>query len=65
MVTPLRNAIDQVLIAGNHLASALIVENCHPNEQKSYDQVLEDYGQPCADMWLAWQAIMALRNAAA
>lgn len=51
---------DDILIGGNHLASALIGYKCFPDLQGSYDTVLATFGQPCADMWVAWRAIMNL-----
>ena len=54
--------LDDILTGGNHLASSLIAANCFPAEQRSYEQVLRDFGQPCADMWIAWKAIMDARS---
>ena len=54
--------ISAILIGGNHLASSLIAANCFPSEQRSYEQVLADFGQPCADMWICWKAIMDARS---
>jgi hypothetical protein len=58
-----RKAYDAVLIGGNHLASSMSSFGCMPNEQRDYDQVLHGYGLLCADMWVAWRAIMDLRDA--
>lgn len=55
------NKYDDILTGGNHLASSLIHAGCFPDEQRSYDQVLADFGQPCADMWIAWKAIIDAR----
>lgn len=52
----------QLLIAGNHLANALIGLGVFPSEQESYDQVLSDFGHLRADIWVAWKAIMDYRN---
>ncbi len=62
---PLTDALKAVGIGGNHLASALITAGCHPSQCRewSYDAVLERWGQPIADMWVAWKAIMDLRDA--
>lgn len=56
------NKLDAIIMGGNHLASSLIAANCFPSEQRSYDQVLRDFGQPCADMWVAWKAIVDARD---
>ncbi len=53
---------DKVLIGGNHLASSLIAYGCFPANQTDYDQVLHEHGLLCADMWVAWKAIMDLRE---
>ena len=55
-------AADAILIGGNHLASALVSLKCFPSEQQNYEQVFEDFGQPCADMYEAWKRMMAYRN---
>lgn len=52
---------DAILTGGNHLASSLINAGCFPAEQQNYEQVLKDFRQPCADMWVAWKAIMDAR----
>lgn len=59
-------ALKAVGIGGNHLASALINAGCHPSQCRawSYDAVLERWGQPVADMWVAWKAIMDLHDRA-
>lgn len=51
-----------IFVGGNHLANSLIHAKCFPAEQRSYEQVLTDFGQPCADMWVCWKAIMDLRK---
>jgi hypothetical protein len=68
--TPEKTAIDAVMIGGNHLASALIgyVSQApwHDALAKlrdwTYGAILERFGQPVADMWVAWKAIMDLRD---
>lgn len=52
--------ISDVLTGGNHLASAMIGEGFHPITCHSYAEALEDWGQPLADMWVAWRSIMNL-----
>ncbi len=52
--------IEKILIGGNHLASALSTYGIYPPMHTSYDLVLEGFGQPTADMWVAWRAIMDL-----
>lgn len=56
------NKFDAILTGGNHLANSLITANCWPDKQRDYWQVLDDFGQPCADMWIAWKAIMDARK---
>ena len=51
-----------VFVGGNHLANSLIAAKCFPAEQLSYEQVLKDFGQLCADMWIGWKAIMDVRR---
>ncbi len=55
---------ESVLIGGNHLASLLIGWGL-PIEDKdaSYWDVLEKRGQPYADVWACWSAIMRERDA--
>ena len=55
----LDEAVEPVLIGGNHLASALwgITD---PLSISNYDDALHKHGQPYADMWVAWKAIMGL-----
>jgi hypothetical protein len=55
---------DKVSIGGNHLASALIRLGCYPESYRSYEQVLEYCGEAQADIWLAWKAIIELRDCA-
>jgi hypothetical protein len=55
-----RSLIQNILVGGNHLASALLAFGCSPADQKNYDSVLAASGQPAADMWIAWRAIMDL-----
>ncbi len=50
--------IEDILISGNHLANSLIAAKCMPDLQADYHSVLTTFGQPCADMWVAWKAIM-------
>lgn len=52
--------ISDVLTGGNHLASAMIGGGVHPTMYHSYAEVLEECGQPFADMWAAWRSIMNL-----
>lgn len=59
-VTINRESYERVLIGGNHLASGLISCGCWPNEQRDYAQVLQEHGFLCADMWIAWKAVMDL-----
>lgn len=54
--------IRDVLIGGNHLANLLAIAKCTAGIDEEYDDVLHDYGQPVADVWVAWKAIMALAN---
>jgi hypothetical protein len=54
---------DHLMIGGNHLASTLASVGCVPNEQHDDDQVLHQHGMLCADLWVAWRAIMDLRDA--
>jgi hypothetical protein len=55
-------AYGQALIGGNHLANSLIAYGCMPAEQTDYEQVLHQHGPLCADMWIAWKAIMDMRE---
>lgn len=52
--------IEDILIGANHLASSLLAAKCYPDLQADYHSVLSTFGQPCADMWIAWKAIMDL-----
>lgn len=54
--------LNAILTGGNHLASSLVAAKCFPDEQHDYWQVLSDFGQPCADMWICWKAIMDARS---
>jgi hypothetical protein len=57
---------ERVLIGGNHLANALIGiigGNLPDYRRVDFSTVLEKFGQPAADMWVAWVAIMDLRDA--
>lgn len=51
-------------IAGNHLASVLLSEGIYPGSERhtSYDDFLKRYGQPWADIFIAWKAIMDWRD---
>lgn len=52
-----------VLIGGNHLASALIgIADPAQYRRSDYYTVLGKHGQPYADMWVAWKAIMNFRD---
>ena len=57
--------IKAVMIGGNHLASAMLNGGMEPSRCRNwtYDAVLDRYSQPYADMWVAWKAIMDLRDA--
>lgn len=57
-----RSALERLFIGGNHLASSLLSYGCSPAEQTDYDQVLHQHGILCADMWVAWRAIMDVRE---
>jgi hypothetical protein len=37
---------------GNHLANVLVARGCMPDKQSSYDQVMRDYGDLCAEQFL-------------
>ncbi len=55
----------QVMIGGNHLASALIgiVGGNLPDYRESTFAVMrEKFGESAADMWVAWKAIMDYRD---
>lgn len=56
-------SIKAVMTGGNHLASQLLRE-CDPAQYRraDYDTVLHERGQPYADIWVAWKAIMDLRD---
>ena len=57
--------LDAVLIGGNHLASSLLNAGIDPVQHwdRSYHAIAACYGQPIADMFVAWRAIINLRNA--
>lgn len=58
--------IDAVLVGGNHLANAMYVLKAPPGWQdiKSFDEALEMLGGGVAyDVWVAWRAIMDLKEA--
>lgn len=57
-----RVAFREILILGNHVANALIGMGGLPNDYKTYTEALEARGQPYADFWCAWSAIMEARN---
>lgn len=54
-----------VMIGGNHLANALLSLKIDPAalRKSTFDAVLETHGQPAADMWVAWKALMDWRDA--
>lgn len=54
--------VDLVLTGGNHLASALIGQGIDPAFERHTDYwaFLERHGQPWADIFVAWRAIMEL-----
>lgn len=54
--------MEELFTAGNHLANVLMRRKCFPDEQTDYEQVQHDHGSLCADVWIAWRAIMNLRN---
>lgn len=58
----MKEEIEKVMIGGNHLASYLLGHNCDPVRYDSYEQVQSLCNQDCADVWVAWRAIMDLRN---
>lgn len=51
-----------ILTGANHLAIYMV--NRHPpiTLNSTYEQVLADHGQPYADIWVCWKAIMDARN---
>jgi hypothetical protein len=51
-----------ILIGGNHLASAIMAVR-DPATLTTYDEALAKVGQPFADLWVAWRAIMDAREA--
>jgi hypothetical protein len=51
----------RILIGGNHLANALIGTEI-PNNFANYQEALAAHGQPYADMWVCWRAIMDVRD---
>ena len=55
---------ERILIGGNHLASALLAKGIFPASERktSYDEFLRRYGQPWADIFVAWKAIMDVRD---
>ena len=65
-----RTPFEQVMIGGNHLANALLRyiggqpwhDDLAALREWEFADVLERYGQPVADMWVAWKAIMDLRD---
>jgi len=63
--TELTNQLPKEIgIGGNHLASAMLSEGIYPAAERhtSYDDFLERYGQPWADIFIAWKAIMDWRD---
>lgn len=56
---PMWEYTEAVLIGGNHLASALVTLGMDPSAWRSgeYYDVLREFGQPAADIWVAWRAI--------
>lgn len=66
-VVPEDKVVWDILVGGNHLASALIGRDVFPEKYKDYDDVLHKHGSEIADMWVAHHAIgklAALRAAA-
>ena len=58
----LREALDGVLVGGNHLA--LHIGANHPASKESADMALEHYGAGIRyDVWCCWEAIMQARAA--
>jgi len=53
---------ERILVGGNHLATALLSQGITPSSWISYDEILKGCGQPWADIWCAWKAIMDVRN---
>lgn len=56
-------AAENVLIAGNHLTSNLLKRGIHPEQYENYDHFLDCHTDDVADIWLAWEAAMELREA--
>ncbi len=58
-------AYENVLISGNHLASLLIGLGYIPKFpcDHDYEFVRSHHGLTAADAWVAWRAIMELREA--
>ena len=54
--------MEQLFIAGNHLANYLIGQNCMPDEYKSHEEVRAKFNYDVMDVWIGWKAIMDLRN---
>ena len=52
---------EDLLVAGNHLASFLINHGILPNNYSTYEQALENNGIDYADVWVGWKAIMGIR----
>jgi hypothetical protein len=53
----------EILIGGNHLATILIGYGLPVEGQDStYEEVLNKRGQPYADIWVCWSAIMRCRD---
>jgi hypothetical protein len=50
-----------ILIGGNHLASAIMAVR-DPATLVTYDEALAKVGQPFADLWVAWRAIIDARE---
>lgn len=49
----------RILVGGNHLASVLCAIAIPPTAiHGGYDEALERFGQPYADIWICWKAIM-------
>jgi len=65
MTKQLEERVNQVLIGGNHLASVLIgrLGPNFPHYKASYEKVRAGLPSEDADIWVAWQQIMLLRDA--
>lgn len=65
--TALREALEDVMTGGNHLASHLIDigKGKMPNDYASYGEARRIHGIEYADVWICWRKIMDARPALA